>query len=204
VYPILKRWLDVVLAGLGGLTLAPVWLTIVVVMKLQDRGPVLYRGPRVGRNGQVFHMCKFRTMVIDADRLGGPSTPDDDPRITKSGIFLRRHKLDEIPQLLNVLRGEMSIVGPRPQVLSDVERYSDAERRLLDVRPGITDWASIRFRDEGVILAGHADPDLAYDELIRPEKIRLGLEYVDRLSLRTDIRILIATVKALRPERRAG
>jgi len=138
-------------------------------------------------------MYKFRTMIPDAERVGGPNTPDDDPRLTATGRILRRYKLDELPQLLNVLRGEMSFVGPRPQVPGEVAGYSDAERELLLVRPGITDWASIRFRNEGEILAAHPDPDRAYAELIRPEKMRLGLEYVREGTFADDLKIIWET-----------
>jgi lipopolysaccharide/colanic/teichoic acid biosynthesis glycosyltransferase len=136
-------------------------------------------------------------MVMNADRLGGPSTPDDDPRITKPGRWLRRSKLDELPQLLNVMSGKMSFVGPRPEVAREVALYSDEERALLRVRPGITDWASIRFRDEGAILRGATDPHETYRRVIRPEKMRLALEYVRTASLVTDVRILLATLRAV-------
>ena len=145
----------------------------------------------------MFKMRKFRTMVVDADRIGGSSTPADDPRLTTIGKALRRWKIDEMPQLINVLLGEMSLVGPRPQVASDVARYTEDERRLLSVRPGVTDWASIEFRNEAEILRGHPDADNAYDELIRPEKIRLGLAYVDQRSLWVDLQILYLTAKAV-------
>jgi lipopolysaccharide/colanic/teichoic acid biosynthesis glycosyltransferase len=157
-------------------------------------GPVLYQGTRVGLDGRPFKMYKFRTMVVNADRVGGPNTPDDDQRLTKIGRTLRKYKLDELPQLINVLKGEMSFVGPRPQVPQEVANYSAEERELLSVRPGITDWASIRFHNEGEILRGHADPDRAYAELIRPEKMRLGLEYVRRGTLKDDLTILAQTV----------
>jgi lipopolysaccharide/colanic/teichoic acid biosynthesis glycosyltransferase len=142
-------------------------------------------------------MVKFRTMVVNADRMGGPSTADDDPRITGIGKTLRRLKLDELPQLFNVLKGEMSLVGPRPEVPQEVARYTEEERELLSVRPGITDWASVRFRDEGAILKGSADPHETYLRVIRAEKMRLGLAYVRDRSLETDMRILAATLKAL-------
>jgi len=154
---------------------------------------VIYAGRRVGLGGREFRMYKFRTLVANADRVGGPNTPDDDPRLTKTGKFLRRYKLDELPQLFNVLRGEMSFVGPRPQVVGGVAGYTDEERDLLKVRPGITDWASLKFANEGEILKGHDDPDRAYAELIRPEKMRLGLEYVHRGTFRDDIDILRKT-----------
>lgn len=173
-------------------------LTLVCALLIRaDGGPVFYRGRRVGLGSVVFDMLKFRTMVPDAERIGPSSTGDDDPRITKIGGFLRRFKLDELPQLLNVVKGDMSLVGPRPQMEFDVALYRPDERRLLSVRPGITDYSSIRFRNEGEILKGEADPDEAYVRLIRPEKIRLGLLYVDQSSMATDIRILFLTVLAL-------
>jgi lipopolysaccharide/colanic/teichoic acid biosynthesis glycosyltransferase len=136
-------------------------------------------------------------MVVNADRIGGPSSSADDPRITRIGAFLRRYKLDELPQLINVLKGEMSFVGPRPEVIQEVLLYTDEEKRLLDMRPGITDWASIRFRNEGEILRGSADPHQAYREKIRPEKIRLGLEYVRNHSFLTDCRIILGTLRGI-------
>jgi lipopolysaccharide/colanic/teichoic acid biosynthesis glycosyltransferase len=172
---------------------SPVILAIWVRIKLDRDGPAIYAGRRVGRNGKEFRMYKFRTMVTDADRVGGPNTPDDDPRLTRIGKFLRGYKLDELPQLVNVLKGDMSFVGPRPQVAEEVAGYSAEERELLKVRPGITDWSSLRFHNEGEILAGHADPDRAYAELIRPEKMRLGLEYVRKGTFRDDLDILWKT-----------
>ena len=169
-------------------------------IRREGDGPILYKGTRVGLHGHPFNMYKFRTMVVNADQIGGPNTPDDDARLTRVGRILRRYKLDELPQLFNVLLGDMSVVGPRPQVPQEVEGYSPEERELLLVRPGITDWASIRFHNEGTILRGQPDPDRAYAELIRPEKMRLGLEYVRRGTLLDDVRILVTT--ALLPFRR--
>jgi lipopolysaccharide/colanic/teichoic acid biosynthesis glycosyltransferase len=194
---VLKRTFDLILALCALVLLGPLLLLIAVLIKLDDGGPVLYRGVRIGRAGVPFRICKFRTMVINADRLGGPSTPDDDPRITTPGRWLRRSKLDELPQLLNVMSGKMSFVGPRPEVAREVALYSDEERALLRVRPGITDWASIRFRDEGAILRGATDPHETYRRVIRPEKMRLALEYVRTASLATDVRILLATLRAV-------
>jgi lipopolysaccharide/colanic/teichoic acid biosynthesis glycosyltransferase len=151
----------------------------------------------VGRNGFRFRMLKFRTMVVAADTLGGSSTPDDDPRITRVGKFLRAHKLDELPQLWNVLRGEMSFVGPRPQVEWLVNLYTSEERSILDVPPGITDNASLRFPNEGEILRGSPDPDKDYLEKIHPEKMRLGLEYVRTRTFVGDLRIIAKTVNTL-------
>jgi lipopolysaccharide/colanic/teichoic acid biosynthesis glycosyltransferase len=194
---VLKRTFDLILALCALVLLGPLLLLIAVLIKLDDGGPVLYRGVRIGRAGVPFRICKFRTMVVNADRLGGPSTPDDDPRITKPGRWLRRSKLDELPQLLNVVSGKMSFVGPRPEVAQEVSLYSDEERALLLVRPGITDWASIRFRDEGAILRGATDPHETYRRVIRPEKMRLALEYVRTASLATDVRILLATLRSV-------
>jgi len=201
-YEPVKRLIDVVVAVAVLVLGAPLAAYAALRIKLEDGGPVLYKGPRVGRDGELFPMFKFRSMVVDAARIGGASTADDDPRLTRAGRFLRRWKLDELPQFLNVLRGEMSLVGPRPQVPQDVARYTERERGLLAVRPGITDWASVLFRNEGEILAGHADPDRAYDELIRPRKSELGLAYVAGRGLRADLRILLLTARVvLRPAR---
>ena len=168
----LKRSFDLLVSSLALVITSPLTLVCTFLIRA-DGSPALYRGKRVGMNGVLFDMLKFRTMVPDADRIGPDSTANDDPRITKTGAFLRRYKLDELPQLLNVLKGDMSLVGPRPQMEFDVALYTSDERRLLSVRPGITDYASIRFRNEGEILRGEADPDEAYARLIRPEKIRL-------------------------------
>jgi lipopolysaccharide/colanic/teichoic acid biosynthesis glycosyltransferase len=197
-----KRLLDIAVATGVLVVGAPLAAYAALRIKAEDGGPVLYRGERVGLGGRPFGMLKFRSMVVNAARLGGPSTAEGDPRLTRTGTFLRHWKLDELPQFVNVLRGEMSLVGPRPQVPQDVARYTAEEAGLLSVRPGITDWASVLFRNEGAILAGHADPDRAYDELIRPRKLELGLAYVRCRSLRTDLRILWITAHAvLRPSR---
>lgn len=198
-----KRLLDVVLSVLGLVLLSPLLVAIALWIKLDSPGPVFYRGVRVGRFGRPFRIYKFRTMVADAERLGGPSTADSDPRITRAGRFLRRYKLDELPQLLNVLRSEMSLVGPRPEVPEYVQLYSDEERAILSVRPGITDWACLWNPDEGAVLAQAADPDGAYLELIRPTKVRLQLQYVRTRSLRTDVRILALTAATILSRRRA-
>lgn len=193
----LKRSFDLLLGSALLLLFSPVLVGIAAAIKLGDRGPVFYRGLRIGRFGRPFRIYKFRTMVVDAERLGGPSTADGDPRITRIGHTLRRYKLDELPQLLNVLVGEMSFVGPRPEVEVEVRTYTAVERQLLAVRPGITDYASIRFHNEGEILKGSSDPHEAYRRLIRPEKIRLGLEYANHPTLAADLRILALTFATL-------
>jgi len=136
-------------------------------------------------------------MVVDAEKLGGPSTSDDDPRITKIGKLLRKYKLDELPQLINVLKGEMSIVGPRPEVSMEVETYTNEEKRILNVKPGITDFASLTFHNEGEILKGSADPHQTYREKIRPEKLKLALKYVEKQSFWVDLKIIFETIKTL-------
>ena len=192
-----KRALDVVASAGALVALAPALAAIAAAIRLGSPGPVLYRGVRAGRGGRPFDMLKFRTMVDGAERMGVSSTAEDDRRITRVGRFLRRIKLDELPQLLNVLRGEMSLVGPRPQVPWAVARYSPEERRVLSVRPGITDPASLRFRNEGEILKGSTDPDRTYMELIHPEKMRLSLAYVESRTFLGDLRIIGDTLLAL-------
>ncbi|MCS7207313.1 MAG: sugar transferase [Dehalococcoidia bacterium] len=194
MYNFTKRLLDLFVA-LAGLTLtAPLFLLIAIAIKLDSPGPVFYRGLRIGQHGRPFRIFKFRSMVVNAERLGGPSVADTDPRITRVGKFLRKTKLDELPQLLNVLKGEMSLVGPRPEVPQYVEMFTPEERAILSVKPGMTDWASLWDIDEGAILAKEPDPEKAYQEKIRPEKIRLQLKYVRERSLWTDLKILALTV----------
>jgi lipopolysaccharide/colanic/teichoic acid biosynthesis glycosyltransferase len=193
----LKRAFDFVSSLLGLILISPVLVTLAVLIKKEDGGPVFYRGVRVGRFGKLFRIFKFRTMVVNAEKLGGPSTADDDPRITKMGKFIRKFKLDELPQILNVLKGEMSIVGPRPEVQMYVDMFAEEEKAIMSVRPGITDWASIWNPDEGAILAGSSDPEKTYMEKIRPEKIRLQLKYVREQSLWVDLKIILWTLKAV-------
>jgi lipopolysaccharide/colanic/teichoic acid biosynthesis glycosyltransferase len=197
LYPITKRVFDLVFSIIGLIILFPILFVIAVAIKISSAGPVFYKGTRVGLNGVLFKMYKFRTMVVNADEIGGSSTPDDDPRITKVGRFLRKYKLDELPQLINVFRGEMSFVGPRPQVKWAVDLYTPKERQILTVRPGITDYASVRFPNEGEILKGSADPDKDYMEKIHPEKTRLSLEYIRLRSMKVDIGIIFQTIVAV-------
>jgi lipopolysaccharide/colanic/teichoic acid biosynthesis glycosyltransferase len=192
----MKRLFDIVASTLLLLTILPAFIVISAAIWICSRGPIFYGGRRVGWRGRPFTMWKFRTMIFDAEAVGPSSTADDDPRVTGIGRFLRRYKLDELPQLWNVWVGDMSMVGPRPQVEWAVNRYSADERAVLNVRPGITDPASLRFSNEGEILRGHADPDRAYFELIHPEKMRLSLDYVHSHSLLRDLQILVATAAA--------
>lgn len=197
MYPLLKRFVDFVGSALALVVLSPLLAFIAFRIKGFDGGPVLYAGKRVGKNGRSFDMYKFRSMVLNADKIGGSSTPDDDPRITPVGRFLRRYKLDELPQLLNVVKGDMSLVGPRPQVQWAVDLYTPEQREVLTVPPGITDYASVRFPNEGEILKGSTDPDRDYMEKIHPEKMRLSLEYVRNRSLLTDFKVLAQTAAAI-------
>ena len=193
----LKRLLDLCASLVGLMVVFPIMVVIGLWIRLDSKGPMFYRGTRVGKGGKKFHMLKLRTMVINADHLGGPSTSDDDPRLTKAGKQIRRYNLDELPQLINVLKGDMSIVGPRPEVPEEVEQYTEEEKALLSVRPGMTDYASIEFNNEGEILRGSKDPHQAYREVIRPEKIRLGLEYVNTRSVYVDFKIIFKTLMIL-------
>lgn len=193
----MKRLMDILGAVCGLVMACPVVLPVLALIWWQDRHSPFYIAPRIGRNGKPFRMVKIRSMVVGADRTGVDSTAADDHRITSVGRFIRRYKLDEIMQLWNVLRGEMSLVGPRPNVARDVALYTVEERRLLTVRPGMTDFASIVFADEGDILRGHSDPDLGYNQLIRPWKSRLGLLYVDRRSTWLDCQLIVCTVLAV-------
>lgn len=193
----MKQTFDLLCATMGLVLLCPLFLAIALVIALSDGGPPFYRGWRVGLGGMPFRILKFRTMRPDAERSGVTSTANDDLRVTRIGSVLRRYKLDELPQLWNVLRGEMSLVGPRPQVQWAVNQYSAEERLLLNVKPGITDYASLVFVDEGAVLRGSADPDGDYLTKIHPTKIRLSLQYVSQASFLEDIRILVATVGAL-------
>ena len=199
----LKRLTDLGLAIAGLVILSPLLILLAVLVKSTSSGPVLYGGMRVGLHGRRFRMWKFRSMVSNADRIGGPSTAGDDARVTPVGRFLRRYKLDELPQLLNVVAGQMSLVGPRPEVPVYVDMFTPEERAILSVRPGMTDWASLWNVDEGAVLAGEPDPERAYLEKIRPEKIRLQLEYVRRRSFAVDMQILADTALAVLGRRRA-
>ena len=199
----LKRAVDVGASGVGLLLASPLLLIACTSIWLEDRHSPFYVAVRIGRRGRPFRMVKLRSMVVRADRTGVDSTAQGDPRITRVGRVLRRFKLDECPQLWNVLRGDMSMVGPRPQVERDVRLYTAVERQLLDVPPGITDFASIVFADEGEILEGSPDPDLRYNQVIRPWKSRLGLHYIVHRGLRLDIRLMAATLLAALSRRRA-
>ncbi len=193
----MKRLFDIVFSSLGILILLPLFCIIGLLMKKEDGGPIFYRGLRIGRYGKPFKIFKFRTMVTNADKIGGPSTADDDPRLLKIGKFLRKYKLDEIPQLINVLKGEMSLVGPRPEVPFYVNMFTEEEKKILTVKPGITDWASLWNFNEGETLAGSKNPEREYAEKIRPKKIHLQLKYVREQSFWIDLKIIFNTLLRL-------
>ena len=199
----MKRLFDIFISLLGLVILSPVLLTFMYLVYRQDKHSPFYVAPRVGKNGVMFKMLKLRSMSVNADKSGVDSTSVDDIRITPIGHEIRRYKLDEFTQLWNVLIGDMSLVGPRPNVLSDTNLYTDIEKGLLTVRPGITDFSSIVFSDEGDILKGMKDPDLAYNQLIRPWKSRLGLSYIKNQSLFLDFQLILYTVIAIISKQRA-
>jgi lipopolysaccharide/colanic/teichoic acid biosynthesis glycosyltransferase len=191
-----KRVLDISVSAAGLLILSPVLIVVCFLIWIEDRNTPFYVAPRAGRGNKPFQMYKLRTMRVGADKTGVTSTSASDSRITKTGAIIRRFKLDEIPQLVNVFLGNMSLVGPRPQVLSATAEYTEFEMKLLEVRPGITDYASIVFADEGEILAQHDDPGAAYERIIRPIKSRLGVFYVTNHSFTDDIRLIWLTVRS--------
>lgn len=191
----LKRLFDVFFSIFGLLITLPLLLIIALFIKLKSPGPVFYKAERVGKGEKKFKMYKFRSMIVRADKIGGPSTSEDDPRLTKIGKFLKKFQLDEIPQLINILKSEMSFVGPRPEVPFYVDMMTEEEKNIiLSIRPGMTDIASLWNFHEGEVLKGSEDPEKTYMEKIRPEKIRLQIEYVKNRSFWLDIKIITKTI----------
>jgi len=192
--PLAKRVYDFCLAAIGLLLLSPILLIIAILVKFSDGGPSFYRQQRVGQNGRLFWMWKFRTMVVNAERQGLGLTKDGDARVTRVGRWLRKSKLDELPQLWNVLNSEMSFVGPRPEVPQYVARYTEAQRAVLKMKPGVTDLATLVFRNEEELLAAAADVEAFYLEHCLPRKIELNLEYQLRANLWQDTRVIGQTL----------
>ena len=193
-----KRAFDLLGAAVALVLLAPLLAAIALWIKLDSPGPVLFRQQRVGRHGRPFAIRKFRTMVADAPRRGPQLTIGDDPRITRAGAFLRRAKLDELPQLIDVLAGHMSLVGPRPEVPSYVAQYpAELRDKVLAVRPGITDPVSLEFADESELLARAADPEREYVEVLLPKKLRAAAAYAEHANLATDLRVIGGTLRVL-------
>jgi len=191
-----KRTLDLILSLVGLALLWPLLASLALWIKLDSPGPVFYRGNRVGKDGQPFHMYKFRTMAEGAERRGPAVTYRDDPRITRAGRFLRRTKLDELPQLLNVVKGEMTLVGPRPEDPSYVALYTEEQRQVLSVKPGITGPTQLEYRDEASMLGGDS-VDEDYVTRLMPQKLRLDLQYVRSRSLMLDLKILWRTASMM-------
>lgn len=190
----MKRLFDIVASFIGLLLLSPFLLIIALCVGLSSPGGVFYRQVRVGRYGKDFRLWKFRTMRPDSDKKGLLTVGGRDPRVTRVGYVLRKYKLDELPQLLNVLSGDMSVVGPRPEVRKYVELYTPEQRKVLDVRPGITDYASIEYSDENELLAKSNDPEKTYIEEVMPAKLKLNEKYIAEKSFATDLKIIFRTI----------
>ena len=189
-----KRVFDFTASLFGLVLLFPVFVVIAFLIKVSDGGKVFFRQTRVGQNGKPFKIYKFRTMVEGAERMGAQVTKEDDPRITKIGRFLRKYKLDELPQLINVLKGEMSLVGPRPEVPKYVNFFKEDYKEILKVKPGITDFASLEYKDENVLLKGTENPEEVYLKEVLPKKIEYYKKYVREMSFLTDLKLILRTV----------
>jgi len=189
-----KRIFDIIAATLGLLVLLPLFLVVSVAIAIDSKGSIFFLQERIGKYGKPFFLFKFRTMGVGADKGTAITVGNRDPRITRVGYYLRKIKMDELPQLINVLKGEMSFVGPRPEVKKFVDLYTPEQRRVLDVAPGMTDYASILFRNENELLAGKRDPVTFYVDQIMPQKLQLNLEYIDSNNLWVDIKILFKTL----------
>ena len=188
------RFFDFILSLVGLVILAPLFIVLSVWIKIDSKGPVFYKQVRVGQNSKDCGLFKFRSMVVDADKKGLITVGGRDPRITRSGYFIRKYKLDELPQLINVLLGDMSLVGPRPEVRKYVDLYTDEQQKVLSVKPGITDYASIEYMDENEILGKSSDPEKTYIEEIMPEKIKYNMKYINNKSLFEYFKIILLTV----------
>lgn len=190
----LIRLLDIVLSLLGLIFLLPIFLILAVWMKFDSQGSIFFRQIRVGKDGRDFRIYKFRTMIVNAEKMGIITIGERDPRITNSGYFLRKYKLDELPQLINVLKGEMSFVGPRPEVRKYVEMYNQEQLKILTVKPGITDYASIEYINEDEILGKSLDPERTYIEEIMPQKIKYNMKYINNKTVIEYFKIIFLTI----------
>lgn len=193
----MKRLFDILASGCGLLVLSPIFIIVAIWIKLDSPGPVFYRQTRVGRHNKDFRIFKFRSMRVGSDKGSLVTIGGRDPRVTRSGYFIRKFKIDELPQLINVFTGDMSLVGPRPEVRHYVNYWTPEQMRVLDVRPGITDPASIRFRNENELLEKAQDPERYYIDVIMQEKIKLYLEYVEKSSFWYDIKLIFQTFKVI-------
>ena len=190
----LIRLLDIVLSLLGLLFLLPIFLILAVWIKFDSQGSIFFRQIRVGKDGKGFRIYKFRTMIVNAEKMGIITIGERDPRITNSGYFLRKYKLDELPQLINVFKGEMSFVGPRPEVRKYVEMYNQEQLKILTVKPGITDYASIEYINEDEILGKSLDPERTYIEEIMPQKIKYNMKYINNKTVIEYFKIIFLTI----------
>lgn len=193
----MKRLFDILASGFGLICLSPLFAVLAVWIKCDSPGPVFYRQVRVGRGNKDFRIFKFRSMRVGSDKKGLITVGGHDPRVTRSGYYIRKYKLDEFPQLINVFIGDMSLVGPRPEVRKYVDMYTPEQLRVLDVRPGITSLASLRYRNENELLAQAEDPDRCYVEKVMPDKLAIDLEYVRKANLLTDIKLIFATIASI-------
>ncbi|KUF42864.1 glycosyl transferase [Myroides marinus] len=193
----MKRLFDIISSGIGLIFLSPIFLFLAIWIKIDSQGPVFYKQVRVGKEGKDFKIFKFRSMRQGSDKKGLITVGGRDPRVTKSGYYIRKYKLDEFPQLINVFIGDMSVVGPRPEVRKYVELYNEEQLRVLSVRPGITDIASIKYRNENELLEKAEDPDKTYIEEIMPDKLKYNLEYIDKASFGYDIKLIFMTFKEI-------
>jgi len=192
-----KRFFDIVATILGGLMLLPIIIPIIILIKLSSKGPLFYVQKRVGKNFREFNLYKFRSMIINADKVGPSVTSGDDPRITKIGRIIRKTKIDELPQLINVIKGDMSLVGPRPEVMKFVKEKRKEYRKILTIKPGITDNAAIEFRNEETIMEQYNDKEKAYIDIILPQKIKLYNKYIENVSLVNDFKLILKTLKVI-------
>ena len=197
----MKRLFDIVASGLGLIVLSPLFLILAIWIKIDSKGPVFYRQVRVGRGNKDFRIFKFRSMRVGSDKGSLVTIGGHDPRVTRSGYFIRKFKFDELPQLINVVLGDMSLVGPRPEVRHYVDYWTPEQMHVLDVRPGITDPASIKFRNENELMEKAEDPEKYYIEVIMQEKIKLYLEYVEKHSFFYDIALIFKTFWVIVSER---
>lgn len=190
----IKRLFDIIASLIGLIILSLVFLGVSIAIKIDSKGDIFFKQVRVGKGGKTFNILKFRTMVVNAESLGKQITVGKDNRITKIGGFLRKLKVDELPQLINVFKGDMSLVGPRPEVPKYVDMYTEEQRKVLTVRPGITDMASLRYKDENDILGKVDDPEAYYINTIMPDKLKLNLEYIEKNNIILDIFLIIKTI----------
>lgn len=190
----MKRLFDILISGIGLICVSPIFLVLAIWIKIDSKGPIFYRQVRVGKNNKDFALLKFRSMYTGADKKGLITVGGHDPRVTYAGYYIRKWKLDELPQLINVFKGDMSLVGPRPEVRKYVDLYTTEQMHVLSVRPGITDMASIKYRNENELLEQADDPETYYREVIMQDKLRINLEYVKHSSLLYDLKLILKTL----------